>query len=611
MKTYFRILSYASPYSRIIPLYLILTLFYILFSMVNFSIMIPLLEVLFNQVDYDISKNIVNNGEFNFSIDYLKSTFYSHFSDIIQTSGRKEALKFVCLIILISVFLANIFKYLSSLIIAKVRVRVVTNIRNSLFEKIMNFRINFFTNEKKGDVISRLTSDIQQIENSVINSVTVLFKEPALLLGLFFILSTISVKLTIYTLILIPVSGFIISNIAKHLKVKAAFSQTALGNINNIINEALDGIRIIKLFTASSFMKKRFGEEVNEYGRQNYSMYKRFELSNPVSEFLGIVTVSVILLVGGGMVLDSSSDITASEFIAFIIIFSQVLPPAKAITGAFNTIQRGVASADRVFEFIDKSKRDEEDKGKESIETLKNSISFEKVSFAYENENVLNNISFKIKRGESVAIVGPSGGGKSTIIDLLSKFYTLKNGSIKIDGKNINKYKTDDIRKMIGIVTQESLLFHDTIRNNICFGSEEFDNNNLIKAAEIANAYDFIEKLEDKYDTIIGERGLKLSGGQRQRICIARAIYKDPPILIFDEATSSLDSKSEKSVQTAVEKVMKDRTSIIIAHRLSTIKNVDKIIVIDKGKIVEMGSHEELLKKNNIYSNLSKMQNLS
>ena len=579
--------------------------------MVNFSIMIPLLEVLFNQVDYDISKNIVNNGEFNFSIDYLKSTFYSHFSDIIQTSGRKEALKFVCLIILISVFLANIFKYLSSLIIAKVRVRVVTNIRNSLFEKIINFRISFFTNEKKGDVISRLTSDIQQIENSVINSVTVLFKEPALLLGLFFILSTISVKLTIYTLILIPVSGFIISNIAKHLKVKAAFSQTALGNINNIINETLDGIRIIKLFTASSFMKKRFGEEVNEYGRQNYSMYKRFELSNPVSEFLGIVTVSVILLVGGSMVLDSSSDITASEFIAFIIIFSQVLPPAKAITGAFNTIQRGVASADRVFEFIDKSKRDEEDKGKESIGTLKNSIAFEKVSFAYENENVLNNISFKIKRGESIAIVGPSGGGKSTIIDLLSKFYTLKNGSIKIDGKDINKYKTDDIRKMIGIVTQESLLFHDTIRNNIYFGSEEYDNNNLIKAAEIANAYDFIEKLEDKYDTIIGERGLKLSGGQRQRICIARAIYKDPPILIFDEATSSLDSKSEKSVQTAVEKVMKDRTSIIIAHRLSTIKNVDKIIVIDKGKIVEMGSHDELLKKNNIYSNLSKMQNLS
>jgi len=578
--------------------------------MVNFSIMIPLLEVLFNQVDYDISKKIVNNGEFSFSIEYLKTTFYRYFNEIIQLSGRKEALKFVCLIILLSVFLANIFKYLSSLIIAKVRVRVVTNIRNSLFEKIINFRINFFTNEKKGDVISRLTSDIQQIENSVINSVTVLFKEPALLLGLFFILSAISIKLTVYTLVLIPVSGFIISNIAKHLKVKAAFSQTALGNINNIINETLDGIRIIKLFTANSFIKNRFGNEVTEYGRQNYSMYKRFELSNPVSEFLGIVTVSVILFVGGGMVLESSSDITASEFIAFIIIFSQVLPPAKAITGAFNTIQRGVASADRVFEFIDKDKTDEEDKGKESIETLNKSIEFENVSFAYENDNVLNKISFKINRGESIAIVGPSGGGKSTIIDLLSKFYTLKNGSIKIDGKNINKYKTDDIRKMIGIVTQESLLFHDTIKNNICFGSEKYDNNKLKKASEIANAYGFIEKLDEKYDTIIGERGLKLSGGQRQRICIARAIYKDPPILIFYEATSSLDSKSEKSVQTAVEKVMKERTTIIIAHRLSTIKNVDKIIVIDKGQIVETGSHKELIKKNNIYSKLSKMQNL-
>ena len=344
MKTYFRILSYASPFRGIIPLYLILTSFYIIFSMVNFSIMIPLLEVLFNQVDYSISQNNLNNSEFSFSIEYIKSTFYTYFNEIIQTQGRKEALQFVCIIILISVFLANIFKYLSALIIAKVRVRVVTNIRNSLFDKIINFKINFFTNKKKGDVISRLTSDIQQIENSVINSVTVLFKEPALLLGLFFILSTISIKLTLYTLILIPVSGFIISNIAKHLKVKATFSQTSLGNINNIINETLDGIRIIKLFTANYFMKNRFTQEVNEYGKQNFSMYKRFELSNPVSEFLGIVTVSVILLVGGSMVLDNSSDISASEFIAFIIIFSQVLPPAKALTGAFNTIQRGVFS---------------------------------------------------------------------------------------------------------------------------------------------------------------------------------------------------------------------------------------------------------------------------
>ena len=611
MKTYFRILSYASPFSVIIPLYLFLTSFYIVFSMINFSIMIPLLEVLFNQVENNISQNNLNNSEFTFSIQYIKSTFYNYFNEIIQSNGRKEALKFVCGVILISVFFANIFKYLSALIIAKVRVRIVTNIRNSLYEKITNFKINFFTTKKKGDVISRITSDIQQIENSVINSVTVLFKEPALLIGLFFILSAISVRLTMYTLVLIPISGIIISNIAKHLKVKAAFSQKALGNINNIINETLDGMRIIKLFTANTFMKKRFGDEVNEYGRQNYSMYKRFELSNPVSEFLGIVTVSVILLVGGSMVLDSSSDITASEFIAFIIIFSQVLPPAKAVTGAFNTIQRGVASAERVFEFIDKGKTEDENIGHKKISDIKKSIEFNKVSFAYDNENVIEDISFTIKKGESIALVGPSGGGKSTIVDLLSKFYTPRGGDVKIDGEDINSYITEDIRKMIGIVTQESLLFHDTIKNNICFGGEKYDSKNFEKAIKIANAYEFISKLDKKYDTIIGERGLKLSGGQRQRICIARAIYKNPPILVFDEATSSLDSKSEKSVQSAVEKVMKDRTTIIIAHRLSTIKNVDKIIVIDKGRIIEVGSHKELIKKNNIYSKLSKMQNLS
>ena len=611
MKTYFRILSYASPFTVIIPLYLFLTSFYIVFSMINFSIMIPLLEVLFNQVENNISQNNLNNSEFTFSIQYIKSTFYNYFNEIIQSSGRKEALKFVCGVILISVFFANIFKYLSALIIAKVRVRIVTNIRNSLYEKITNFKINFFTTKKKGDVISRITSDIQQIENSVINSVTVLFKEPALLIGLFFILSAISVRLTMYTLVLIPISGIIISNIAKHLKVKAAFSQKALGNINNIINETLDGMRIIKLFTANAFMKKRFGDEVDEYGKQNYSMYKRFELSNPVSEFLGIVTVSVILLVGGSMVLDSSSDISASEFIAFIIIFSQVLTPAKAVTGAFNTIQRGVASAERVFEFIDKGETENENIGHKKISDLKKSIEFNKVSFAYDSENVIEDISFTIKKGESIALVGPSGGGKSTIVDLLSKFYTPRDGDIKIDGKDINSYLTEDIRKMIGIVTQESLLFHDTIKNNICFGGEKYDSKNFEKAIKIANAYEFISKLDKNYDTIIGERGLKLSGGQRQRICIARAIYKNPPILVFDEATSSLDSKSEKSVQSAVEKVMKDRTTIIIAHRLSTIKNVDKIIVIDKGRIIEVGSHKELIKKNNIYSKLSKMQNLS
>ena len=610
MKTYLRILSHASPYGKIIPLYIILTTFYILFSMVNFSILVPLLEVLFDQVDIEETKKLSQNNNFSFSVDYIRSLFYTYFNSLITDGGRKEALQFVCLVILSSVFLANLFRYFSAVILARVRVRVVTNLRNSLFNKIINFKINFFTEKKKGDVISRVTSDIQQIENSVINSITVLFKEPALVIGLFFILSSISIKLTLYTIILIPIAGGAIAYIAKHLKIKAAFSQTALGNINNIINETLDGMRIIKLFTAQGKMRDKFDEEVKDYGRQNLSMYKRFELSNPLSEFLSIATVAIILLIGGSMVLDNSSDISASEFIAFIIIFSQVIPPAKTMTTAFNTVQRGLASAERVFEYIDKETIRESVSGKREILDIKSSIEFKEVTFSYDDENVLEDISFEINKGEKIALVGPSGGGKSTIIDLLSKFYRVKKGRILIDGTDINDYDTNKLRNMIGIVTQESILFHDSIRNNISFGDRNIDEKKIIESAKVANALKFIEGLEEKFDTVIGERGLKLSGGQRQRICIARAIYKDPPILIFDEATSSLDSESESSVQKAIEEVMKNRTSIIIAHRLSTIKNVDKIIVIEGGKIIEVGRHEDLIKSNNVYSKFIKMQNI-
>ena len=611
MKTYFRILFYAKPFGKNIPLYLLFTVFYIVFSMINFSVLIPLLEVLFNQIDEQTTLNYTEIGNFQISLEYFKSIFYNNFNKIVESGGRKEALKFVCIVIVASVFFSNLFRYLSAIIIAKIRVKIVTNIRNELFNKILAFKINFFTNKKKGDVVSRLTSDIQQIENSVINSIRVLFKEPALLLGLFFILSTISVELTLYTIFLIPISGAIISYIAKHLKIKATYSQNALGRINNVISESLDGIRIIKLFTANWFINKKFKEEVNDYGKQNLSMYKRFELASPISEFLGVATVAGILLIGGSMVLDKSSDISASEFIAFIIIFSQVLNPAKAISDAFNTIQRGLASADRTFEYIDKTIIVEEDDGTQKIEKLESKISFNDVSFAYETDKVLNKISFNIKKGEKIALIGPSGSGKSTIIDLLSKFYKVQTGEIQIDGKNINTYDTYSLRTMMGVVTQESIVFHDTITNNITFGNKNINMEKIINAAKIANAYEFINKLENKFDTIIGERGLKLSGGQRQRLCIARAIYKNPPILILDEATSSLDSESEKVVQNAIENVMENRTSIIIAHRLSTVINVDKIILIDEGKIVGIGNHKDLIKNSEMYKKLIQMQNLN
>ena len=611
MKTYFRILSYAKPFGKNIPLYLICTVFYIVFSMVNFSVLIPLLEVLFNQIDQETSNNYSKIGNFQFSIEYFKGIFYYYFNKIIETQGKKEALIYVCSIIIFSIFFANLFRYFSSIIIANARVKIVTNIRNIFYEKILSYKINFFTNKKKGDIISRLTSDIQQVENSVINSVRVLFKEPALLLGLFFILSTISFDLMLYTLIFIPVSGGIISYIAKHLKKRAMFSQDALGRINNVINESLDGIRIIKLFTANWFINKKFNKEVDEYGSQNLAMHKRFELVSPISEFLGVTTVACIIMIGGSMVFDNTAEITASEFIAFIIIFSQIIKPAKAISDAFNTVQRGLASAERVFEYIDKTVIVEDDDGAKKINELKHSIEFKDVSFSYEKEEVLHKVNFNIKKGEKIALVGPSGSGKSTIIDLLSKFYNVSKGEIKIDNKNISLYNTHSLRKMMGVVTQESILFHDTIKNNITFGSKEINTNKITEASKISNSQEFIEKLEEQYDTVIGEKGLKLSGGQRQRLCIARAIYKDPPILILDEATSSLDSESEKIVQNAIEKVMMNRTSIIIAHRLSTIKNADRIIVIDQGKIIGIGKHKDLIEQNPMYSKLIKMQNLN
>jgi len=611
MKTYLRILTYGRPFGKNIISYLIFTLFYVVFSMINFSVLIPLLNVLFDQVEISKIQEFNTQPTFSLTIDYFKNIFYYYFGLFINEGGRKEGLKFVCIVIISSVFLANIFRYLSSIILAKIGVTLITNLRNKVYNSILLFNLSYFTNKKKGDIISRLTTDIQQIELSVINSLRIFLKEPALLIGLFLILGYLSIELTLYTFILIPIGGLIISYLANKLKIKAALSQSALGKINSVIDETLTGIRIIKAYTANLFMIKKFDREVQNYGNNNLMMYKRYELASPMSEFLGVATVAGILIIGGSMVLDNKSELSASEFIAFIIIFSQILKPARALSDAYAIVQRGIASADRVFELIDlKPIIDERNIGS-NINNLESEIEFSNVSFSYDKTSVLNNISLNIKKGESVALVGPSGGGKSTIVDLLTRFYDCSSGKILIDNKNLKEYKIESIRNLIGIVTQDSILFHDSIKNNISFGYPKLDFEKIKNAAYIANARNFIEKLDEQYNTIIGERGMKLSGGQRQRICIARAIYKNPPILILDEATSSLDSEAEKKVQNAIEKIMKKRTSIIIAHRLSTIQNCDKIVIIDDGKIIGEGKHDYLIKNNATYIKLIKMQNIN
>jgi subfamily B ATP-binding cassette protein MsbA len=405
-------------------------------------------------------------------------------------------------------------------------------------------------------------------------------------------------------------AGGVISVIARKLKKRARKAQESLGRINNVLEEAITGMRIIKAFSAKKHVQTRFDKEVDNYGSNSFQIISRFNLASPVSEFLGVAVLSLILLIGGSMVLDDSSDLAAAQFIGFLILFSQVLNPAKSLASSFSNINRGIASAERVFELIDTKTEIKEAIDAKAIDSFEKSIVFKNVSFAYGKSSVINDISFEVKKGQVVALVGPSGGGKTTITDLIPRFYDTSTGQVMVDGIDIKELKIEDLRNQMGIVTQESILFNDSVANNILFGQSQISEDKLKAAARIANAHDFIENLESGYHTNIGERGAKLSGGQRQRICIARAIIKNPPILILDEATSSLDSVSEKLVQDAIIKLMENRTTIVIAHRLSTIQHADLIYVIDKGKIVEQGSHDSLIKKNGIYRKLTVMQSV-
>ncbi len=608
MKTYFRILSYARPFSRFVPIYILFTVLQVIFSLVNFTVIIPLLDIIFDQVDKEKVEVVQQLPEFTISVDYFKAFFDYYFMGVIERSGKPGALQFVCTILIVSVFLSNLFRYLSAVVMAKIRATVIRNLRTEVFSRIISFPIGYFTERRKGDIMSRATSDVQEVEHSVASTLRVLFKEPALIIGYFVVLFTMSVELTLYTMLMMPVSGLLIAGIAKRLKTKARQTQQALGNINNILDESIGGIRIIKAFTATGFVFKKFAKEVVFYARKNVSIARRFELAGPISEFIGVSVVAVLLLIGGNLILTRESSLSASEFLAFLIIFSQILPPAKAISASFSNIQRGLAAGERVFTVIDTEPTIADAPDARPLEGFTTSIEFRNVSFAYEKEVVLKNINLVVPKGKTVALVGPSGSGKSTLSDLIPRFYDPASGQVCIDGQPLTAYTMESIRKQMGIVTQESILFNDTVFNNIAFGVENADEEKVRAAAKIANAHNFIIEMEKGYQTEIGDRGSKLSGGQRQRLSIARAIFKNPPILILDEATSALDSESEKLVQEALTNLMKNRTSVVIAHRLSTIQNADLIAVLQSGEIIEKGTHSELVKAGGVYSKLIEMQ---
>ena len=608
MKTYLRILSFAKPYRRFIPQYLLFASLSILFGLINLTLLIPLFEVLFNQVDETMLTEMRNAPAFSLSVDYVINTFNYYFLAIVDTRGKVGALTFVCGIIVISVFLSNLFRYVSGLTLAKIRASVIQKLRMRIFDQVSQLHLGYFTNEQKGDIMSRMTNDVQEVENSVVNTLKVAFRDPATIIGYFAVLLLMSPQLTVFVLLVLVLSGVIISQINKRLKKKATESQESLGRIVGILNEVLSGMRIVKAFNARPLIQHTFEKEVQHYARTNVAMARKQELASPTSEFLGVTVVAGILLFGGILVLNNDSSLSASEFITYIIIFSQMLNPARSITNAISSIQRGLASGERIFRIVDTQPQIVEKENARPLPAFEREIRFENISFAYEDELVLQNINLTLEKGKTIALVGPSGGGKSTLADLLPRFYDPTEGNIFLDDVPLDEYQIKALRQHMGIVTQESILFNNTSFNNITFGKPDATEEEVVQAAKIANAHEFILETPEQYQTVVGERGSKLSGGQRQRISIARAVLKNPAILVLDEATSALDSESERLVQEALTHLMQNRTSLVIAHRLSTIQHADEIVVVQQGRIVERGTHLELVEEGGLYRKLTQMQ---
>ncbi len=605
MKIYFKLLSFAKPFNRFVPKYFILAVLAVIFGLANFTLMIPLLNVIFEKVEV---VTIIAKPEFALNLDYFKAIFNFYFASIFKTYGQVGALQFVCVVIVVSVFLANLFKYWSQRVLTSMRTHVVKNIRESLFLKITSLHVGYFHSQRKGDLMSSLSNDVNEVENSVVSSVQVIFREPLMIIGYVVLLFSMSVKLTFFTLLVLPISGGVIAWISRKLRKEAEVGQGLLGEMLSIIEETISGIRIIKAFNAQQYVREKFDDQNNKYRGVLKSMWNKRELASPISEFLGISIVVLVILYGGRLVLENQSELNASEFITYIILYSQILIPAKNISTAVTNIQRGIASGARIFSVLETDINIIEDKGAVAKSSLNTEIIFKDVSFQYADTKVLEDINLTVNAGKMIALVGQSGAGKSTMADLLPRFYDVTDGQILIDDIDIRKIKLHDLNQLMGIVTQESILFNDTIFNNIAFGNKSASREAVIAAAKIANADEFIIKLSDGYDTNIGDRGGKLSGGQRQRLSIARAVLKNPPILILDEATSALDTESEKLVQDAIHKLMQNRTSIVIAHRLSTIQHADTIVVMQDGKIIEQGKHAELISMNGTYKKLTDMQ---
>jgi len=606
MVKFISILKYIVPYKKRVALNVGFNFLSVVFSLFSLTLAIPFLGILFQ-----IQPMVDHSVPWSFSTNAITHNFNFYVSYLIQQEGPFLALVLIGILVVVSSLLKNGFKYLAMYHLTPIRNGVVKDIRNALYRKSLDLPLSYYSRERKGDIISRMTNDVGMIEASVISSLEMIFREPITILVYLSSLLIISPHLTIFVLILLPISGLIIGRVGRSLRTSAMKSQTELGSLLSVMEETLTGLRVIKAFNAEEAMTERFSGMNNFYTRVMNKMYRRQYLASPLSEFLGILVVVIIMLYGGSIVLAGSGQLSPNGFIGYLLVFSQIINPAKSFSQAYYNLERGMASASRIEDVLNAEIKIIEDPNPIPKPTFDADIQLKDVTFKYENEEVLREVNLCIKKGQKVAIVGQSGAGKSTLVDLIPRFYDVISGQILIDGIPVNKLAIKDLRQLMGNVNQEPILFNDTFYNNISFGDSEATEEEVINAAKVANAHEFIIRTPEGYLTNIGDRGSKLSGGQRQRISIARAVLKNPPILILDEATSALDTESEKLVQEALHNIMKNRTSLVVAHRLSTVVNADVICVMHEGKIVEMGTHAELLDKNGYYKKLHSLQMFS
>jgi ATP-binding cassette, subfamily B, bacterial MsbA len=606
MEKYRRIVKYILPYWPEVSFNVFFNFLSVIFSVFTVTMAIPFLGILFENQPL-----VTERIPFALTAESIQNNFYYVISVMLINYGEVQALILIGLIVIVMSFLKNGFKYLAMYQLARIRNVVVKDIRNDLYQKALKLPLAFHSKERKGDLISRMTNDVQQIEHSIISSLEMVFREPITIIVFLITLLILSPQLTLVVFVLLPISGFVIGRIGKTLRATALKSQNRLGLILSVLEETLSGLRVIKAFNAEEKLTKRFFSLNSFYTMIMTKMYRRQYLASPTSEFLGTVVVIIIMWYGGYLVLGEKSTLTSQGFIGYLLIFAQIINPAKSFSTAYYNILKGMASADRIQDVMDATITIDDHAGSENLHVFENAIEFKNVSFRYDHTDVLKNIDLQIPKGKTIALVGQSGAGKSTLVDLIPRFYDVCEGEILIDGINLKDVKIKDLRALMGNVSQEAILFNDNFFNNIAFGEYNISEDDVITAARIANAHEFIERTPLGYYTNIGDRGNKLSGGQRQRLSIARAVLKNPPILILDEATSALDTESEKLVQEALSNVMKNRTSIVIAHRLSTVVNADLICVLHEGRIVERGNHQELISKNGIYNKLHSLQMFS